>query len=266
MKDDNKEVMNLLNDIIEHETDKPEDQMDCDLIAQCSDMLIKINGENKVASSVMTDQISQIKEKNRKIIAQKNKAHLKRQILKIAAAAFAAVLILAAPITVKAAIEKRNPFDVLREYGMSLFDIPDNGVLEVDGITFEKDNIISVYSDIESLLSDNDINILYPTWLPEGVYINAISVKNNSVCENISFEFSSDMITYWVGLSDIYGDIAGSDCETLDIDQNVFYLYHGENDNKIHAMSTIDGYSYSASSDDRDTLILFLKGLERHKL
>lgn len=256
-------LADILRTAVDAELDKPENEQDLDFVARCVEIINHING---TAAELTGEEIEGIiKEISAKadLRSVENTGKTKRVrfgiIKRVLAAACIVLLILITPIAAIAAIESRSPVDILKVFGMTIFDLPYDEPVEVNGITFQRispDNI-SLYNDIESLILDEGLDILYPSWLPEGVKITSL-VKNIVDGEDwISFRFSENKVSF-----SIMQSAADDPVKSGSFDPEEAEILYYRSDGNYHAQFLFNGYSYNIGAETQIILEEIIKGIK----
>ena len=258
-----REIKNIMNDIIDHETLRPEGRMDCDLIAQCTKMLNRANGTEMVAPAVIAGQISLIKEKSKTVIVGQRRNIRRGILIKIAAAVCAVLIITASPIAVIAAVEKKSPVDILRQFGMTVLDIPYDEWFSIGGVDLYRvsaDNILE-YKDIESFCQNEGVDLLYPSWLPDGVEIDNIDKENIGDVTQVFFTFTDQIVQFSI----MQTEIEEAEYDRFDPDNIDILYYYEDNYGYYKAQFVYNGYSYSLGAKNERDLELLISNLREYK-
>lgn len=126
-------------------------------------------------------------------------------------------------------------------------------------MTFIRNGSVTAYDSIGDLLKAEQLNILYPTWLPDNIKIKSIIAVDEQNGTTISIVFNSNEIYFTVMLYDEYTEfIKNSSTE----DVSGITVYFTRIENKDYALFVNNGYSYSVSADDKDTLIKIIKSVK----
>lgn len=144
----------------------------------------------------------------------------------------------------------------------------DGNKTEIDGIEIIKSDYTKKYDTIEELLSTENLDILYPSALPEGVKIECLKTivyENNQL--EIKFLFNTSDINLTV--KDCYSiDIENiselNKVSTYTVDDINFYITN-KDDAIYQAITQINGFEYLINSHNYNHLIHILsnmKGLE----
>ena len=165
--------------IIDNETDKPEEETDFALIGECSAYLRELSDKAAEATKEQKQRIlQQIKahhNQTAKHVAKVLRPSWKtpRKIIAIAATI---VLLLALTLTVIAKVNGySNAWEYIRENAKTFFNMSPGSKVKDGEITLTKHDGVVTYNSIEELLQEEGYDIMYPSDLPDGVKITKIS-------------------------------------------------------------------------------------------
>ena len=180
-----------------------------------------------------------------------------------AVAACLLVLILGIPVT-SAAIYHISPSEVIRRWGEWLFDIPYNVPVEKEGITFVKNGKSIIYDTIEGLLESENVNILYPSWLPESVCINEIHVIEQENGKKVVISFNNADLSY-IAMQSGYDinemdSITKKDANIDGVQTDVIFL---ETNTGYETLFNYEDVQYIICGKSLDELDRILEGLRR---
>ena len=252
--------------IIDNETDKPEDEIDFALIGECSAYLRELSDKAVEATKEQKQRIlQQIKARHNQTATKSAKVLRPRwkTARKVVGIAIAAVLLLTLTLSV---IAKVNGYSSAWEYikeniqkitGMDAGDRVNEG-----NITLMKGEESIAYSSIEELMQTEGYDILYPATLPEGIEITKVSQQI----------VSEDYVIYSIEFTDIDLSIMISNkfniskedlskYETFVTSDNSFYIR--KLSNGLYQAVGYDGkYEYIISLDDYNELTIILNGMK----
>ncbi len=182
-----------------------------------------------------------------------------RKILLIAAI----ISILVAIFTVSSIAFDWNIFEELKNRFGTVADTPVNQEIEVDGISVYMYGENKVYKNIENVMENEDINILFPTQIPENIRLNKIMLYQHETNNEIVFIFSDNMLSYSVTFNKTIPDtiisvateitkIDGFDCYVIDKTDVGVTQIHFE----------YKGNSYEISYNNKQDLIEIIKNLK----
>lgn len=148
----------FLGDIISSESAKPDDEANFDLIEECEKLLYElVDDKIDLSDEEINKRVRKITHRKRKVPSRIGSG-LPRRV----AAAICAAVILCIGV---GAVCMINPN--IRDGIMTVLGIGAGESVEIDGITFTNEGTVKKYSNIETLLKDNDIDIMYPHKLPD---------------------------------------------------------------------------------------------------
>lgn len=187
--------------------------------------------------------------------------HIAHRWKKVAVAVCAFLVIVTMPVFVAAAVNGISPIAVFEKWGRAIFDMPYDTPIEEAGMTFIKNSNVTYYESLEKLLEAEKLDIMYLTWLPDGVTLTEIIATGDSKGRSIVFNYSGEDIYYTVNLHDKHSEILSRNFtdDIVEINGISFYIsvIYGRN----NAVFVQNGYSYSVTADDRDSLIKLLEGI-----
>lgn len=147
------------------ETAKDYKEMDSDLVSECVDFLMELEGKERLTKEEIKRRVDNIPFKD-KITALNSKAKKKIRAKRIAViAAVLAVLITLFGMFAVGSGDTVTEF--FRKIGDSIGIFLDDGPKEYGSITFYKNDKKITYSSLEDFKESEELNVLYPTWLPE---------------------------------------------------------------------------------------------------
>ena len=158
--------------IILLETSKPHKEMDSDLVTECVDFLMELEGKERLTKSEIEQRVRNIPFTATDNIYSKTKKQFRLKTLAIIAAVLA---ILLAVFTAIAVATSYDPvMNLLKEISHTITELTDGESVEVNGVTITKPDGIATYTTLEELLEEEKIDVLYPTWLPDNEEITSV--------------------------------------------------------------------------------------------
>ena len=165
--------------MIDNETDKPEDEIDFALIDECSAYLRELSDKAAEATKEQKQRILQQIKAHHNQTAQKSAKVLRpswKTPRKIIAIAATIVLLLALTLTVIAKVNGySNAWEYVKENLQRIAGMDAGDRVKEGNITLTKHDGVVTYASIEELLQEEGYDIMYPSVLPEGVQITKIS-------------------------------------------------------------------------------------------
>ena len=282
----NDQRADILSKIIDIESEKSE--ADMDLIQECFDYLELLkNSEPEIAErreripyhlqrsyQKAADVSSPFKNLDFSKIQQHSPIRKRRiRTIGVAAAVFISILLLAATsLTVIARVNGYgNMWDWLYNHLNEIFQIVPGEMQTIDGITVVRENDSKIYPNIEAWLQEENLDLLYPSSLPDNVKIERILQTTRGEGEiNIMFSFNTPDVSLYAQNYDLaHYEIPSEIPEDMEVIEANGYrfgiLYTPEIDFNYHAYCIVDNFAYSIGCTERDSLlnlIYHLKGIE----
>ena len=153
-----------------------------DIIHQCSEVLDNRNKSNKLNEDEIRDIINKTKAKHITVVDVKNEpskvapVRKSRTLLKRIAIVAAAIIIMATTIAV---IATAFDMDIIK-FLKNITGEPNGTVVNVDEFTFYNSNGAKKYDTVQQMAEIENLEIMYPTSLPDGVDIRSIRLTNNA--------------------------------------------------------------------------------------
>ena len=229
---------------------------DLELIDKCSELLDEIDPVPMSSEEFMN--IIRRNEKERITIiedgASYNRVPQKRFVLKrIAIVAAAVVILIASTVSVAAAFG----FDVFK-YISQIVRAPEGTESNFEEFTFYKNNETKKYSSIEQLLEDEELDIMYPTKLPEGSIIKSIRINIESNEKETVQIVTNDIDTnIQIGLSS--NQIITNRTETIEINGIKYYIQKGD---LVSASCYLNNNTYYISAKTLDDVIFIIDNMK----
>ncbi len=257
------DMLRCLSQIIDHELDKPEHEMDATLIEQCSALMTELIPQgDRPTEQEMEDSLQSILASSPTGLPRPRKS---RRSLWIKVVAIAAAIAIVASMSLSVIAVKQgyaNAFEYVSDKFIVLFNL-DTGIFSNNnGITVIRDSNSIKYTTIDELIIEENLDILYPSTLPEDIQIKQIRIIiNNTGNEDIYFTFNNDLFA--IKIRDI--------CSDLDKVTN-YSIYHMQGINyyvqpvgtTFQAICQHNGYEYMIIAKDRESLIFILDNMKEN--
>ena len=247
------QTLKLLGEIISYESAKPDDEADFDLIEDCEKMMCDLlEGSATLSDEEIRIRIEKVKQKSQ---VSKPKKKIRRGFSRVAAA-LCAVLVLCISVCAVCVISPEIREGIMKSLGISVGESVD-----VNGITFINNGNVTEYQDIEALLVENGLDIMYPHKLPENVWVETIYVTEQS-SNMLTMVFSDNL-----GVLNVYfksDNIVEEIKETADkvtVANKEFYVKKIE-DYWIAIMSD-ETYTYYVSYMNQTGLYIIMEGFNK---
>lgn len=250
-----------LNIIIDRELEKPENEVDMELVRSCMDTIENIHGCVRERSN------KELKENLKRITSSQSERHYStfkyRRFVRVACVMLIVTVVLSMSVIVMARVAR---------YSSTLEWISDHieeilgwssGTHEKDGITIYRGDTSKYYNSIEELLSKEDLDILYPSSLPGGIKLQSVSITEFDGNEfTLTFIFSNDSIGISVYNFDLSSHIFDTE-DTVTINGIEYRVSHISE--WYQADCVTDKYAYTITSLDYDNLIYLLNSMKEYE-
>lgn len=226
------ELVVWLRDAISTETQKPEDQIDYEFVDECMALLSDlVTDKYNLSEKEIRAQVRRITSANSsKVIPTKRKpVKLKR---------FAYVAI-AAAVLICGALTAFSVSSDFRYMVKSLLKLEVGDSVETSEVTYIKNGVGTVYSDISELVEKENLNIMYPHKLPDGLEVtkvvrveteDIVSVVFSDVKTSIRIKFNAENLDEYTNTSEV--------CTYNGV--NFYVVIHHEYDNELICMYSVD--------------------------
>ena len=252
--------------IIDNETDKPEDEIDFALIGECSAYLRELSDKATEATKEQKQRIlQQIKARHNQTATKSAKVLRPRwkTARKVVGIAIAAVLLLTLTLSVIAKVNGySSAWEYVKENIQRITGMDAGDRVNDEGITLIKNDGTVVYNSIEELLQTEKYDILYPSELPDGIEIIRISHQIISK-EEIAYCYRFTDPSISVAISTV-SKISTEDVEKYElyVTGNMEFYIEKAPDNIYQAVAHDDKYEYLICCQNYDALIKILNGMK----
>lgn len=255
---ENQTLKDKLMAIILLETAKDYKKMDSDLVTECVDFLMELEGIQRLTKEEIEQRVNEIPFKG-KVTALNSYAKKKLRAKRIAIIA-AVLAVLIALLGIFAISSGGVIEEFFRKVGDSISEILDDGPKEHSGITFYKNDKTIIYSSLEEFKESEGVDILFPTWLPEDEkiieidYIVLDKTERYELCSSgpecgvtieVNTELSEDFRRNWMKK-----EVAG------------FTVYYETTPEFIQGNFVYENNSYCVKSDTEDNLFRIIENLK----
>ncbi len=244
--------------IILLETSKDYKEMDSDLVTECVDFLMELEGKQRLTKAEIEQRVNEIPFKGKvTAIGSYAKKKIKAKRFAVIAAILAVIIALFGII----AIASGNTFsELFRQMGSSIYELLDGGPMERDNITLIKPDETKTYSSIEELAESEGIEILYPNWLPENEKIVKVWYLILEDTERYIFQCNNPQYSIEIEVHGVLTDNLKKDC--LKKETSEYTVYFSEKNQQIQAKFIYGNDLYCVKSDTEDNLFEIIENLE----
>ncbi len=257
--------------IIDNETDKPEDEIDFALIGECSAYLRELSEKAAEATKEQKKRIlQQIKVHHNQTATTKSAKVFRpswRKVGKIVAIAATVAALLISSLTVLAKVNGySNAWEYIKENIQKIIGMDAGDRVNEGNITLIKGGESIAYSSIEELMQTEGYDILYPATLPEGVKITQVSqqiVNENYILYSI--QFSNPSLSVVISTQKSVSEDRLKNYERVEHPFLTAYLVK-QTDGVFQVIGWDENYEYLFYCSDYDVLIKTInsmKGIEK---
>lgn len=255
---ENQTLKDKLMAIILLETAKDYKKMDSDLVTECVDFLMELEGKERLTKEEIEQRVNEIPFKGR-VMALNSYAKKKLRAKRVAI--IAAVLAVLITLFGMLAIGSGDTVtEFFRQIGDSISTFLNDGPKEHSGITFYKNDEITTYSSLEEFKESEGVDILYPTWLPENEKI--IEIRYLTEGETEIYSLCSNKPEYGIFI-DIDTGLAEDyklNCTEKEVDS--LTVYYEKTPKYIQANFVYENNLYYVKSDTEDNLFRIIENLK----
>ena len=256
----------MLCQMIDNETDKPEDEIDFALIGECSAYLRELSDKAAEATKEQKQRILQQIKAHHNQTATKSAKVLRpnwKTARKVVAIAIAAALLLTLTLSVIAKVKGySSAWEYVRENAKIFFNMSPGSKAKDGEITLTKHDGVVTYNSIEELLQTEGYDIMYPSVLPEGVRITKISEQIVSETRTVyCYRFTDENLSILVSSQANVPPEYLEEYEKIENASMPAYLVKKSNGG-FEIIGYDNKYQYLIYANDYDVLIGMLNGME----
>ena len=244
----------FLGNIISSESAKPDNEANFDLIDECEKLLYDlVDDEISLSDEEINERIKKVN-RIRRVKSQRRKTGI--GISRRVFAAVCAAVILCIGVGAVCMIDPKIRDGIRTALGL---DVGES--IEIDGITFINGGTSKLYRDIDEFLADNDLDIMYPHELPNGLKITEVCMtEENSFPIHLVFEdYRYSVNVYKRGDSHVEEMKASADT-TTEVNGRTFFVLNV--DDRWIALVSDDLYTYEICSANEADLYVLMEGLK----
>jgi len=210
----------IIEDLLSMELMKPYNEMDADLIKECSDFLLELDGYENTFSN------EEISERIKKIPFKQNKKSFVR--VSLIASTIAALLMIINLIAFGFGYSPSDIFTLLKE---TFIQANINEPVDIGGFTVVKHGKHIKYESFNEFIDSEQIDMIIPKYLPYNVKIENIIISTINEEKLISVLFDKALVSMQVDLEkklDTQSNINAD--KTIENGGIVYYIYESSND------------------------------------
>lgn len=244
--------------IILLETSKDYKEMDGELVAECVDFLMELEGKEKLTQEEIEQRVKEIPFKGKvTAIDSYVRKKIRAKRLVIVAAILAVIVALFGII----AVASGDGFDeLIMNLDDSFHEWFDTNPKEYGNITIYKADQTEIYSSIEEFAENTDVEILYPTWLPENEKIISIwCVVEGEVEEYL---LQCDVPNHSIGIKLNYELTEALKINCTEKEISGLFVYYEKCPDGVQGNFIYKNNCYIVKSDTEDNLFRIIENLK----
>lgn len=249
--------------IILLETSKPYKEMDSDLVTECVNFLMELEGKERLTKEEITQKVDEIPFKGKIISAD---LHTQKKIRTKRVIIIAAVLAILLTVFSILAISFTNVEDRLINRFANYFgeEAKPGEKMEFENIELIKPNDTKTYSSAQELVRDENIAVLFPTWLPDNGRITECLYVEEDIREKYYVFCSKDPeCSISVYLDKKLSEKTKTSNPIKNVDNHTVYLI--KRDEYVQGNFEHNGYYYSVSAHTEEDVLKIIENLKEIK-
>ena len=265
---DNQDFIKKLELLCDLEVEKPVEEMDVSLVMACVELILELRGETvnftpeeveeKVRKIPFVEETTTLNTPPKSVKGRSTKVK-SRKILLIAAI----ISILIAIFAVSSIAFDWDIFDELKNRFGTVFNVPVNQEIDANGITVVIRGEFVTYDTIEDALKSENINILYPSKLPENTSLIELNLYKKNQSDKIMFVFNDEKFVYSVVLNEEFPEYVYSDATEIILINNLkCYLIEMSDLGVVQIYFKYSNNLYMLSYTDKQELIEIINNLK----
>lgn len=244
--------------IILLETAKDYKEMDSDLVTECVDFLMELEGKERLTQKEIEQRVKGIPFKGGVTAIS---SHAKKKIRAKRLALIAAVLAVLITLFGIISVASGNTIDeIFRQIGNYLLEMSEGSSIEYNDITFIKPDKTEKYSSIKELAASEGIEVLYPTWLPDEEKIVEVWYMNVDDSERYVMYCNELEHSVEVTICSELSEKTKSNCSKREI--SGFLVYYEKTSKFVQANFEYENNIYLVTSDTADNLFRIVENLK----
>ena len=265
----------VLHRMLEVEMSKSPEEMDLKLIDECSAQIDELAGEGPKHSSAMiqakikqilgepTSRVSRNRAKVKAIttVDMKNRHRVRKFFVILAAS----LLLLYSSLTVAAKMQGySNAWEFIAQKFNEIFNLDSSKSLEEGSFNFIMEDERVEYDSVETLLREENLDILYPDYLPKNTSLKSVQKYNTTEDKfKITFTFNDASFSLMVKNYHTYDHSATEGQEEIQTNSCLFKLVQLEN-GCFQATCQHEGYEYTITHANHTELLNIVNSMKGH--
>ena len=246
-----------LTAIILLESSKSYEEMDGDLVTECVDFLMELEGKEKLTNEEICRRVQNIPFKGKSENNQPAKKKIRTKVLVAIAAALAVLITLFGIV----GLASGDTFDMLlRKLGNEFSALFDEGPIELDGRTLYLSDEEKAYSSIKALVEAEGTELLYPSWMPENEKIIEIFYDSTNGIGEYILQCNNTLHSINITVNCKVAEDIKNTCAEKEIDGKTVYYFTSAQ--YVQANFEYKNNAYAVKADSEENLFKIIKNLE----
>lgn len=234
---------------------------DVEVMRQCSEILDERSKSDKLSHDDILTVINKTKAEQVTIINADNacpsgvapQRKIRLIFKRIAIVAAVIIIMMTTTVTIAAA------FDVnIFEYIKNIASDPDGTTVNIYEFTFYHSSYFKKYDSIQQMVASENLDIMYPTRLPDGVYIESIRLTDNTNGNNmVQMSTNTSSVNILIELN--AGEFISSEYEKYEHNKIIYYIRIKE---EYSATCYYKTNKYYISANTYEDLILIINNMK----
>lgn len=265
---DNQEFIKKLELLRDLEAEKSVEEMDVSLVMACVELILELCGETvnftpeeveeKVRKIPFVEETTTLNTPPQSVKGRSTKVK-SRKILLIAAI----ISILIAIFAVTSIAFDWNIFDELKNRFGTVFSVPVNEEVDVDGITVIMHGKNVNYDSLLDFLEKENFRILYPQKLPENIVLKQVTLQQIESKDKLAFIFNNNEFTFYITFGEyIKNDVKEVSTEMLEINELECYVIDMTDVSATQIYFEYNSNLYYLSCNNKQDLIKVIENLK----
>ena len=251
---DKETLIRFLGDVIEAEMDKPDDEINLELIEECDGFLSELLSDVTVSDGQMKENIAKIKGMAAPCAITPICPRRIPRPRRLVAAILAAVLLIGGSVTAYAFVP------AFRDVVCYVLNLDSGSQIEDGGLTYVYNGERKKYDSIEDWVVSENLDILYPHKLPDGLGIRNIISSNDGDTAMYNIAFEDGLTTIKIFAHEIDISTLSKECEVY-INPQAITSYILIREKVIVSTTVHDGWTYYVTANTMDNLKNILNNL-----
>ena len=260
MSNEKRSLKDKLLAVVLLETSKPYKEMNSNLVTECVDFLMELEGKERLTESEIEQRVENIPFIESDNIFSKSKKRLRLKTLAVVAAVLA---ILFAVFTAVAVATSYDPvMNLLKQISHTIIELTDGRSVDVGGVTINKPNETITYDTLEELLEKENIDVLYPMWLPDNEEITSVWFIDDIQSDYYILKCANAAYSINVVLDNSISDEEKNSLNFKEINGKGVYYCYDSSEMCFQADFEYNGMLYSISAYTEDDLFKIIENLK----